>query len=72
MFITRKRYEKEIRKAKEKARNEFAYQMGLQKELDDIRRTLYESSDNIGNRTNERFRTVEQDITKIKKELGIE
>lgn len=46
--------------------------MGLQKELDDIRRTLYESSDNIGNRTNERFRTVEQDITKIKKELGIE
>lgn len=72
MFITRKQYEKNIRKAKKKARNEFAYQMGLQKELDDIRRTLYESFDNIRNRTNERFGAVEKDIAKIKKELAIE
>lgn len=72
MFITRKQYEKNIRKAKKKAKKELTFQIGLQKEMEDIRKSVYETANIFREESDRKCRAVEKDIARIKKELGIE
>lgn len=72
MFITRKQYEKNIRKAKKKAKKELTFQIGIQREMEDMRKSMYETSNILREESDGRCRAAEKDIVKIKKELGIE
>ena len=72
MFITRKQYEKNIRKAKKKAKKELTFQIGIQREMEDMRKSMYETANILREESDRRCRAVEKDIVKIKKELAIE
>ena len=72
MFITRKQYEKNIRKAKKKAKKELTFQIGIQREMEDMRKSQYETANILREESDIRCRAVEKDIAKIKKELAIE
>lgn len=72
MFITRKQYEKNIRKAKKKATKKAVYIMDTQKEMQEIRREMYRMGENMDERNYRAFRKLEDDVARIKKELGIE
>lgn len=72
MFITRKQYEKNIRKAKKKAKKELAFQIGIQREMEDMRKSQYETANILREESDRRCRAIEKDIAKIKKEVGIE
>lgn len=72
MFITRKQYEKNIRKAKKKAKKELTFQIGIQREMEDMRKSVYETANILREESDRRCRAVEKDIVKIKKELAIE
>lgn len=72
MFITRKQYEKNIRKAKKKAKKELTFQIGIQREMEDMRKSVYETANILREESDRRCRVVEKDIAKIKKELAIE
>lgn len=72
MFITRKQYEKNIRKAKKKAKKELAFQIGIQREMEDMRKSQYETANILREESDRRYRAIEKDIAKIKKELAIE
>lgn len=72
MFITRKQYEKNIRKAKKKAKKELTFQIGIQRGMEDMRKSVYETANILREESDRRCRAVEKDIVKIKKELAIE
>lgn len=72
MLITRKQYEKNIRKAKKKAKKELTFQIGIQREMEDMRKSQYETANILREESNRRYRAIEKDIAKIKKELAIE
>ena len=72
MFITRKQYEKNIRKAKKKAKKELTFQIGIQREMEDMRKSQYETANILREESDRRYRAIEKDIAKIKKELAIE
>ena len=72
MFITRKQYEKNIRKAKKKAKKELTFQIGIQREMEDMRKSIYETANILREESDRRCRAVEKDIVRIKKELAIE
>lgn len=72
MFITRKQYEKNIRKAKKKATEKTMIDMSMRNEIQDIRREMYRVTENMNTAFDKEFRVVEKDIARIKKDLGIE
>lgn len=72
MLITRKQYEKNIRKAKKKAKKELTFQIGIQREMEDMRKSQYETANILREESDRRYRAIEKDIAKIKKELAIE
>lgn len=76
MFITRKQYEKNIRKAKKKAKKRATknamIDMSMRNEMQDIRREMYRITGNMNTAFDKELKAVEKDIARIKKELGIE
>lgn len=72
MFITRKEYERQIKKAKKKATKKAIYIMDTQKEMQDIRREMYRICENVNSEQDRRFRELEKDIAKIKGNLAME
>lgn len=72
MFITRKQYEKNIRKAKKKATKNAMIDMSMRNEIQDIRREIYRITENMNTSFDKEFVAVGNEIAKIKKELGIE
>lgn len=72
MFITRKQYEKNIRKAKKKATKKAVYIMDTQKEMQEIRREIYRITENMNTAFDREFVIIKKDIARIKKELEIE
>lgn len=72
MFITRKQYEKNIRKAKKKATEKAMVNMSMRNEIQDIRREIYRITGNMNTSIDKEFVAVGNEIAKIKKELGIE
>lgn len=72
MFITRKQYEKKIRKAKKKATEKAMVDMSMRNEMQDIRREMYRITENMNTAFDKELKAVEKDIARIKKEVGIE
>lgn len=72
MFITRKQYEKNIRKAKKKATKNAMIDMSMRNEIQDVRREIYRITENMNTSFDKEFVAVGNEIAKIKKELGIE
>ncbi len=72
MFITRKQYEKNIRKAKKKATKNAMIDMSMRNEIQDVRREFYRVTENMNTSFDKEFVAVGNEIAKIKKELGIE
>ena len=72
MFITRKQYEKNIRKAKKKATQKAIIDMSMRNEIQDVRREMYRITENMNTALDKELKAVEKDIARIKKELGIE
>lgn len=72
MFIKRKQYEKNIRKAKKKATKNAMIDMNMRNEIQDIRREFYRITENMNTSFDKEFVAVGNEIVKIKKELGIE
>lgn len=72
MFITRKKYEKNIRKAKKKATKNAMIDMNMRNEIQGIRREIYRITENMNTSFDKEFVAVGNEIAKIKKELGIE
>lgn len=72
MFITRKQYEKNIRKAKKKETKNAMIDMSMRNEIQDIRREIYRITENMNTSFDKEFVAVGNEIAKIKKELGIE
>lgn len=76
MFITRKQYEKNIRKAKKKAKKRATknamIDMSMRNEIQDARREIYRITGNMNTSFDKEFVAVGNEIVKIKKELGIE
>jgi hypothetical protein len=76
MFITRKQYEKNIRKAKKKAKKRATknamIDMNMRNEIQDVRREIYRITGNMNTSFDKEFVAVGNEIVKIKKELGIE
>lgn len=76
MFITRKQYEKNIRKAKKKAKKRATknamIDMSMRNEIQDVRREIYSITGNMNTSFDKEFVAVGNEIVKIKKELGIE
>lgn len=72
MFITRKEFERRIKKAKEKAIEKAMADMSMRDEMQDVRREMYRITGNMNTAFDKELKAVEKDIAKIKKELGIE
>ena len=72
MFITRKEFERRIKKAKKKATEKVMVDMSMRNEMQDIRREMYRITENMNNAFGNELKAVEKDIARIKKELGIE
>ena len=68
MFITRKQYEKDIRKAKEKA----MIDMSMRNEIQDVRKEMYRITENMNTAFDRELKAVEKDVVRIKKEIEIE
>lgn len=72
MFITRKQYEKNIRKAKKKATEKAMIDMSMRDEIQGIRSEMYRITENMNTALDRELKAVEKDIARIKKEVGIE
>ena len=72
MFITRKEFERRIKKAKKKASKNAVIDMSMRNEIQDIRREIYHITGNMNISIDKEFVAVGNEIAKIKKELGIE
>lgn len=72
MFITRKEFERRIKKAKKKASKNAVIDMSMRNEIQDIRREIYRITENMNTSIDKEFVEVGNEIAKIKKELGIE
>lgn len=72
MFITRKEFERRIKKAKKKASKNAVIDMSMRNEIQDIRREIYRIKGNMNTSIDKEFVAVGNEIAKIKKELGIE
>lgn len=72
MFITRKEFERRIKKAKKKATEKAMADMSMRNEMQDVRREMYRITGNMNTAFDKELKAVEKDIAKIKKELGIE
>ena len=72
MFITRKEFERQIKKAKKKATKNAMMDMSMRNEIQDIRREIYRITENMNTSFDKEFVAVRNEIVKIKKELGIE
>lgn len=72
MFITRKEFERQIKKAKKKASKNAVIDMSMRNEIQDIRREIYRITGNMNTSIDKEFVAVGNEIAKIKKELGIE
>lgn len=72
MFITRKEFERRIKKAKKKATEKAMVDMSMQNEMQDVRREMYRITENMNTAFDKELKAVEKDIARIKKELGIE
>lgn len=72
MFITRKEFERRIKKAKKKATEKAMVDMSMRNEIQDIRREIYRITGNMNTSIDKEFVAVGNEIAKIKKELGIE
>lgn len=72
MFITRKEFERRIKKAKKKASKNAVIDMSMRNEIQDIRREIYRITGNMNTSIDKEFVEVGNEIAKIKKELGIE
>lgn len=72
MFITRKQYEKNIRKAKKKATEKAMIDMSMRNEIQDVRREMYRITENMNTAFDRELKAVEKDVVRIKKEIEIE
>lgn len=72
MLITRKEFERQIKKAKKKATKNVMINMGMRNEIQDVRRKMYSITGNMNTSFDKKFVAVGNEIAKIKKELGIE
>lgn len=72
MFITRKEFERRIKKAKKKATEKAMVDMSMRNEMQDIRREMYRITENMNTAFDKELKAVEKDIARIKKELRIE
>lgn len=72
MFITRKEFERQIKKAKNKATKNAMIDMSMRNEIQDVRREIYRITENMNTSFDKEFVAVGNEIAKIKKELGIE
>lgn len=72
MFITRKEFERWIKKAKKKASKNAVIDMSMRNEMQDIRREMYRITGNMNTAFDKELKAVEKDIARIKKELRIE
>lgn len=72
MFITRKEFERQIKKAKKKATKNAMIDMSMRNEIQDVRREIYRITENMNTSFDKEFVAVGNEIAKIKKELGIE
>lgn len=72
MFITRKEFERRIKKAKKKASKNAMIDMSMRNEIQDVRREIYRITGNMNTSFDKEFVAVGNEIVKIKKELGIE
>ena len=72
MFITRKEFERRIKKAKKKASKNAVIDMSMRNEMQDIRREMYRITGNMNTAFDNELKAVEKDIARIKKELRIE
>lgn len=72
MFITRKEFERRIKKAKKKATEKAMVDMSMQNEMQDVRREMYRITENMNTAFDKELKAVEKDIARIKKELRIE
>lgn len=72
MFITRKQYEKNIRKAKKKAKEKAMIDMSMRNEIQDVRKEMYHITENMNIAFDRELKAVEKDIARIKKEIEIE
>ena len=72
MFITRKEFERRIKKAKKKASKNAVTDMSMRNEMQDIRREMYRITENMNTAFDKELKAVEKDIARIKKELRIE
>jgi len=72
MFITRKEFERRIKKAKKKASKNAVIDMSMRNEMQDIRREMYRITGNMNTAFDKELKAVEKDIARIKKELRIE
>ena len=72
MFITRKEFERRIKKAKKKASKNAVIDMSMRNEIQDIRREMYRITENMNTAFDKELKAVEKDIARIKKESGIE
>lgn len=72
MFITRKEFERRIKKAKKKATEKVMVDVSMRNEMQGIRREMYRITENMNNAFGNELKAVEKDIARIKKESGIE
>lgn len=72
MFITRKEFERQIKKAKKKATKNVMINMGMRNEIQDVRSEMYRITENMNTAFDRELKAVEKDIARIKKELRIE
>lgn len=72
MFITRKEFERQIKKAKKKATEKAMVDMSVRNEMQDVRREMYRITGNMNTAFDKELKAVEKDVARIKKELRIE
>ncbi|MFR2035891.1 MAG: hypothetical protein ACLS3T_04410 [Anaerobutyricum sp.] len=72
MFITRKEFERRIKKAKKKATEKAMVDMSMRNEMQDVRREMYRITENMNTAFDKELKAVEKDIARIKKELRVE
>lgn len=72
MFITRKEFERRIKKAKKKATEKAIVDMSMRNEMQDVRREMYRITENMNTAFDKELKAVEKDIARIKKELRVE
>lgn len=69
MFITRKEFERRIKKAKKKASKNAVIDMSMRNEMQDIRREMYRITGNMNTAFDKELKAVEKDIARIKKRI---